>query len=97
MRDDIVTRRRVIAPGRRPHGAALLACLLVPLQAAPVAAQGAPRAVREAAAQVLTLRGYDAAGRVTAQGSGFFFGPGRIATNLHVVQGAELVRVIGPA
>ena len=41
------------------------------------------------------LRGFDAAGRVTAQGSGFYFGPGRIATNYHVIAGATTVRIIG--
>ncbi|MGI9038101.1 MAG: S1C family serine protease [Gemmatimonadota bacterium] len=61
----------------------------------PAEGQGAPREVREASAQVLTLRGYDAEGTQTAQGSGFFFGPGRIATNFHVIAGAERVVVIG--
>jgi hypothetical protein len=57
-------------------------------------AQGASREVRDAGAQVVTLRGYDAAGQLTAQGSGFFFGPGRIATNFHVIAGASVVFVV---
>lgn len=56
------------------------------------AAQGAPDAVRSAADQVLTIRGYAPDGTVTALGSGFYFGPGRIATNFHVIQGADVVR-----
>lgn len=63
--------------------------------AAPVQAQSATREVRDAARQVVMLRGFDAQGRVTAQGSGFYFGPGRIATNYHVIRGATHVRIIG--
>lgn len=63
--------------------------------AGPAAGQGAPREVRNASAQVLTLRGFNAGGEQTAQGSGFFFGPGRIATNYHVIAGAARVVVIG--
>jgi S1-C subfamily serine protease len=75
--------------------APLLVAAVLLVYAGPAAGQGAPREVREASAQVLTLRGYDAAGKQTAQGSGFFFGPGRIATNFHVIAGAERVVVIG--
>jgi hypothetical protein len=63
----------------------------------PAFGQGASPAVREAASQVVTLRGYDADGQLTAQGSGFFFGPGRIATNFHVIAGASVVKVIDAA
>jgi len=63
---------------------------------APALAQSASAAVRDAARHVVMLRGFDAAGRVTAQGSGFYFGPGRIATNYHVIEGASTVRIIGP-
>jgi len=65
--------------------------------ATPALGQGASPAVREAASQVVTLRGYDADGQLTAQGSGFFFGPGRIATNFHVIAGASVVKVIDAA
>lgn len=97
-----VDQRRAWMSGRMPgtlrfSAALMLASFLGPLHPATVGAQGAPREVREAAAQVLTLRGYDAQDRVTAQGSGFLFGPGRIATNVHVIEGAETVRVLGPA
>lgn len=70
---------------------------LVLAWAAPALGQGASPAVREAASQVVTLRGYDADGQLTAQGSGFFFGPGRIATNFHVIAGASVVKVIDAA
>jgi len=73
----------------------MLALLLA--GASPALAQGASREVREAASQVVTLRGYDADGQLTAQGSGFFFGPGRIATNFHVIAGAVVVKVINAA
>lgn len=61
----------------------------------PAQAQSTSAAVRDAARHVVMLRGFDAAGRVTAQGSGFYFGPGRIATNYHVIAGATTVRIIG--
>lgn len=81
--------------GRRTPAAMVVSlCLLIAFPAAGHA-QGASREVREAVAQVVTLRGYEADGRLTAQGSGFFFGPGRIATNYHVIRGASIVRVIG--
>lgn len=67
----------------------------VGMAAAPATAQSASAAVRDAARHVVMLRGFDAAGRVTAQGSGFYFGPGRIATNYHVIEGATTVRIIG--
>lgn len=73
------------------------ACALALAGAGPALAQGASREVREAASQVVTLRGYDADGQLTAQGSGFFFGPGRIATNFHVIAGAAIVKVIDAA
>lgn len=76
------------------RGAALTVAILL-AHATSLAGQGAPPEVRNASAQVLTLRGYDSAGVQTAQGSGFFFGPGRIATNFHVIAGAERVLVIG--
>jgi len=65
--------------------------------AAPLRAQSASPEVRDAARHVVMLRGFDAEGRVTAQGSGFYFGPGRIATNYHVIRGASTVRIIGAA
>ena len=84
--------------GRAP-GTAITTALVLPvaivMAVAPARAQSASAAVRDAARHVVMLRGFDAAGRVTAQGSGFYFGPGRIATNYHVIAGATTVRVIG--
>lgn len=82
---------------RRGHAMALVLALTVAvgMTATPAAAQSASAAVRDAARHVVMLRGFDAEGRVTAQGSGFYFGPGRIATNYHVIEGATTVRIIG--
>ena len=84
-------------PGPRFTATVAVAALLSPLAPSNADAVQASREVRDAASHVVTLRAYDADGGVTAQGSGFFFGPGRIATNYHVVEGAALVRVIGAA
>lgn len=70
------------------------ATLVLPV---PVAAQSASPEVRRAAGLVVTLRGYDAYGNVTTQGSGFYFGAGRIATNYHVVRGAVRVTIVDAA
>ena len=80
-------------------GRAIALALIVPvaigMAASPACAQSASAAVRDAARHVVMLRGFDTEGRVTAQGSGFYFGPGRIATNYHVIAGATTVRIIG--
>lgn len=75
----------------------LFAALPALVIAAPLQAQSASPEVRDAARHVVMLRGFDAEGRITAQGSGFYFGPGRIATNYHVIRGASTVRIIGAA
>ncbi len=82
---------------QRGRATALVLALPVAIgmMATPAAAQSASAAVRDAARHVVMLRGFDAEGRVTAQGSGFYFGPGRIATNYHVIEGATIVRIIG--
>lgn len=80
--------------GWRVTSAAFLAGVAVLAGPASAFSQGASREVRDAGSQVVTLRGYDVAGQLTAQGSGFFFGPGRIATNFHVIAGASVVNVI---
>lgn len=82
---------------RTGRTAALVLALSVAigLSADPAPAQSASAAVRDAARHVVMLRGFDAEGQVTAQGSGFYFGPGRIATNYHVIAGATTVRIIG--
>lgn len=69
--------------------------LFLQTPASPAAVQVQPAApqVRDARAHVVTLRAYDAAGAPTEQGSGFFVADGRIATNHHVLVGAERVRV----
>ena len=74
---------------------ALVATAEILVAAAPVRAQSATPEVRDAARHVVMLRGFDTEGKVTAQGSGFYFGPGRIATNYHVIRGASTVRIIG--
>lgn len=81
----------------RARATTLMLLLPVAIGAAPspAQAQSASAAVRDAARHVVMLRGFDAEGRVTAQGSGFYFGPGRIATNYHVIAGATTVRIIG--
>lgn len=91
---NLATGGGVHVPLRLVSRIARLSVLPLLLQPAPGSAQ-APNEVREASAHVVTLRGYDGDGGLTAQGSGFFFGrPGRIATNFHVIRGAETVRVI---
>ena len=47
--------------------------------------------VERALPHVVTLRAYDAAGNEIQLGSGFFLPDGRIATNSHVIAGAEWV------
>lgn len=91
---DSCAKRGGIGGRRRAISAVFLASIA--LLAGPECAlsQGASREVRDAGSQVVTLRGYDGAGQLTAQGSGFFFGPGRIATNFHVIAGASVVNVI---
>jgi hypothetical protein len=70
----------------------LLSVLVAPV---PAPAQSASSAVRGAASRVVTLRGYDESGALTSQGSGFYLGSGRIATNYHVIAGASQVRIVG--
>lgn len=82
-------------PSARVTALALVLPAAIGLAPAPALAQSASPAVRDAARHVVMLRGFDAEGRVTAQGSGFYFGPGRIATNYHVIEGATTVRIIG--
>lgn len=82
-------------PSGRTFALVLVVPVAIALTAVRAPAQSASPAVRDAARHVVMLRGFDAAGRVTAQGSGFYFGPGRIATNYHVIEGAATVRIIG--
>ncbi|HEX8360554.1 MAG TPA: trypsin-like peptidase domain-containing protein, partial [Longimicrobium sp.] len=49
---------------------------------------------RRASPAVITLNTYNAAGRKTGLGSGFFLSDGRIATNRHVVQNSARVEAV---
>lgn len=76
------------------HALALVAAISALIAPPSATAQSASTAVRGAADRVVTLIGYDADGAITSQGSGFYFGSGRIATNYHVIAGASKVRVL---
>lgn len=80
--------------GAMSHALALLAAFAVLCLPGPARAQSASPAVRGAASRVVTLVGYDAAGAVTSQGSGFYLGSDRVATNYHVIAGASKVRIL---
>ncbi|HEU4562422.1 MAG TPA: S1C family serine protease [Longimicrobium sp.] len=72
-----------------------LVALALALPVTPAAAQ--PDVVgitRRASPAVITLNTYNAAGRKTGLGSGFFLADGRIATNRHVVEGAARVEAV---
>lgn len=82
------------AGGRETYALALIAVLVTMLVPSSSSAQSASPAVRGAADRVVMLVGYDADGSVTSQGSGFYFGPGHVATNYHVIAGAAQVRIL---
>jgi S1-C subfamily serine protease len=52
-----------------------------------------PDLIRRVKPSVVSVITYNAAGEVGLTGSGFFVGPGRVLTNLHVVEGARRVEV----
>lgn len=73
----------------------LVAALALGLPTARAAAQ--PDVVtitRRASPAVITLNTYNAAGRKTGLGSGFFLADGRIATNRHVVEGSARIEAV---
>src|SRR6476620_8979819 len=47
-----------------------------------------PDLVRRVKPSVVAITTYDANGEALMTGSGFFVGPGRVVTNLHIVRGA---------
>jgi hypothetical protein len=53
-----------------------------------------PELVRDATSAVVFLRAYDATGSLLGVGSGFYIPDGRVATNVHVVEGASSVEVL---
>ncbi|MBV9108864.1 MAG: trypsin-like peptidase domain-containing protein [Gemmatimonadetes bacterium] len=64
------------------------------LPAARAAAQDVVSITRRASPAVITLHTYNAAGRETGLGSGFFLADGRVATNRHVVEGASRIEAM---
>ena len=80
---------------RLPSTAAASLAAVALLHAAPAAAQDVVAITRRAGPAVVTLHTFNANGRETGLGSGFFLPDGRIATNRHVVEGATRIRVVG--
>lgn len=73
-----------------------------PQEASPTASQTPPAAspaaslpelIRRVKPAVVAVVTYDAKGNVLLSGSGFFLRPGRVVTNLHVVEGARRAEV----
>jgi len=72
-----------------------LVALALALPATRAAAQPDVVAItRRASPAVITLNTYNAAGRKTGLGSGFFLSDGRIATNRHVIEGSARVEAV---
>ncbi|MGH9944647.1 MAG: trypsin-like peptidase domain-containing protein, partial [Pyrinomonadaceae bacterium] len=60
---------------------------------APAAQASLPELIRRVKPAVVAVVTYDVKGNSLMSGSGFFVGPGRVVTNLHVVEGARRVEV----
>lgn len=72
----------------------VLALALLP--AAHTVAQDVVSVTRRASPAVITLNTYNATGRQTGLGSGFFLSDGRIVTNRHVVEGSARIEAMTP-
>ena len=74
-----------------PPCLALLALFVFTVPA--LAGESLPELVRRVKPAVVSVITYNASGEVALTGSGFFVHPGRVLTNLHVVEGAARVEV----
>ncbi len=52
-----------------------------------------PELIRRVKPSVVSVISYDARGKTTTTGSGFFIRPGQVVTNLHVIEGAHHVEI----
>jgi len=52
-----------------------------------------PELIRRVKPSVVSVISYDAKGKTTTTGSGFFIRPGQVVTNLHVIEGAHHVEI----
>ena len=59
----------------------------------PAAASSLPELVRRVKPSVVSVLSYNAKGETLTTGSGFFVGPGRVVTNLHVVEAAARAEI----
>jgi S1-C subfamily serine protease len=77
------------------HLTTSLVALALALPASRAAAQpDVVNITRRASPAVITLNTYNASGRKTGLGSGFFLSDGRIATNRHVIEGSARVEAV---
>jgi hypothetical protein len=80
-----------------PHISTLVKAVAVLALAPSLAApqdKSLPEVVRHANSAVVLLRAYDATGALLGAGSGFYIPDGRVATNVHVIEGASRVEVL---
>ncbi|HEX8719688.1 MAG TPA: tetratricopeptide repeat-containing serine protease family protein [Pyrinomonadaceae bacterium] len=75
-----------------PPWLALLALFFF-CSAAAAQAESLPELIRRVKPSVVSVVTYNAKGEVALTGTGFFIGPGRVLTNLHVVEGAHRAEV----
>ena len=75
-----------------PPWLALLALFFL-CSAAAAQAESLPELIRRVKPSVVSVITYNAKGEVALTGTGFFIGPGRVLTNLHVVEGAQRAEV----
>jgi len=65
----------------------------IPVESPASPAASLPELIRRVKPSVVAVVTYDAKGNVLLSGSGFFIRPGRVVTNLHVVEGARRAEV----
>ncbi len=81
-------------PATAPQLPAIAASSQTPPVESPASpAASLPELIRRVKPSVVAVVTYDAKGNVLLSGSGFFIRPGRVVTNLHVVEGARRAEV----
>ena len=81
-------------PAASPREASPGSASQTPSAESPVApGESLPELIRRVKPAVVAVVTYDAKGNVLLSGSGFFLRPGRVMTNLHVVEGARRAEV----
>ncbi len=77
----------------RLAGLAVLIIALTFISASASASESSSNQITHLKRAVVVITTYDAAGTALLQGSGFFINPNQVVTSLHVINGANLIRI----